>query len=163
MQDKPEDRGNSSPRAIAELVARLTRRPLGRRGFSEAALVAEWPAIVGPLKGNATLPLKISFPPGERTGGTLHVRVATGGLATELQHQEPLIVERINGYFGYGAVSRLKISQGHLPPRPLRRPPAEPPLDAAAEGRLQAALTVVEDAEIRTVLAGLGRRLAARR
>ena len=46
-----------------------------------------------------------------RTDGTLILKVATGALALELSHKEPIIIEKINTYFGYGAVSRIKIMQ----------------------------------------------------
>ncbi|HLN22545.1 MAG TPA: DciA family protein [Patescibacteria group bacterium] len=163
-QKPAEDRrGSAGPRSIAETTARLTRKPMGKRGFAEAALVADWVAIVGSMIGLSTLPLRVSFPPGERIGGTLHIRVSSGAIATQLQHQEPLIVQRINGHFGYGAVARLAMTQGPLPKRKVRRPPKPPELTPAAEHDLQDRLAVVEDPELREVLARLGRHLAARR
>jgi hypothetical protein len=164
MSDQPEEkRGSAGPRAIAETAARLTRRSLGKRGFTEAALISEWPSVVGSLLGNTTLPLRIAFSRGERSGGTLHVRVASGAMATQLQHQEPLIVQRINGYFGYGAIARLAISQGPVMPRPVRRPPAAPELTAEQERLLTERLSEIDDPELKSVLAALGRHLAARR
>ena len=160
MQDQPADRG---PRAIAEFSQRLTRKPLGQRGFTEASLIADWPLIVGEDQARGSLPLKISFPPGERAGGTLHLRVVSGGLAMEFSHREPLILQRINGYFGYGAVAKLKVTQGPVPPR-ARRPKAKAPtsLPAEQESALQQRLAAVEDPEIREALARLGRNLAGR-
>jgi hypothetical protein len=164
MTDHPEEkRGGSGPRAIAEMAARLTRRSLGKRGFTEAALIAEWPNVVGSLLGNATLPLRIAFPRGERSGGILHIRVASGAMATQLQHQEPLMVQRINGYFGYAAVSRLAITQGPVAHRAQRRTPGAPVLTARQEQQLDEGLSVIDDPELKTVLAALGRHLAARR
>lgn len=164
MSDQPEDkRGSSGPRAIAETTQRLTRRSLGKRGFTEAALIAEWPTVVGSMLGNATLPLRIVFPRGQRTGGTLHVRVGSGALATQLQHQEPLIVQRINGYFGYGAINRLAITQGPVARRPVRRPPAAPILGIEEEQQLSQRLSGIDDPELKAALAALGRHLAVRR
>jgi hypothetical protein len=164
MSDRPEEkRGSAGPRAIAETTARLTRRSLGKRGFTEAALIAEWPNVVGSLLGTVTLPLRIAFARGERSGGTLHIRVGSGAMATQLQHQEPLIVQRINGYFGYGAIARLAITQGPVARRPLRRAPAVAELTAQQERQLSDRLSGIDDPELKAVLAALGRRLAARR
>lgn len=164
MSDQSEDRrGGSGPRAIAETTARLTRRSMGKRGFTEAALIAEWPTIVGSMLGNATLPLRIAFQRGERAAGTLHIRVSSGALATQLQHQEPLIIQRINGYFGYGAIARLAISQGPVARRPVRRPPPAPDLTPEQELQLTHRLSTIDDPELKSVLAALGRHLAARR
>lgn len=164
MPEQPGDkRGGSGPRAIAETAQRLTKRPMGKRGFTEAALIAEWQSVVGSLLGGATLPLRIVFPRGERIAGTLHVRVASGALATELQHQEPLVIQRINGYFGYGAVARLAIVQGPVPRRQPRRPLALPLLSAAQERDLSDQLDGIRDPEVKAALAALGRHLAAKR
>ena len=114
------------------------------------------------MLGQYAAPLKIVFPFGERTGGTLHIRVASGAMATQLQHLEPLVLQRINSHFGYGAVSRLHIVQGPLPPRQRPKVPAPPRLTPEQEGNLQRELSHVEDDELREALARLGRHLAAR-
>ena len=145
---------------MAEMIDRLAKKPLGKRGFTESALVSGWPAIVGEMLGQNTLPLKIVFPVGERTGGTLHIRVASGALAIELQHLQPLILQRINGHFGYGAVVRLQMVQGPLPPRSRRRVLVPPKLSPAAEQALTDQVARVSDPDLREALARLGRHLA---
>lgn len=158
---QPERRGSAGPRAIAEVAARLTRRPLGKRGFTEASLIGQWASVVGAALAATTLPLRITFPPGERAGGVLHLRVASGAMATQVQHLEPLVVQRINGHFGYRAVARLALSQGPVPRPPARRAAPEPQLDAAAEDELARRLAVVEDDDLKAALSALGRRIAA--
>lgn len=160
---QPEKRGSAGPRAVAEVTSRLTRKQLGKRGFIETALVSNWPAIVGPMLGLNTLPLKIVFPPRERVGGVLHVRISSGALATQLQHLEPLILQRINGHFGYGAVSRLQMVQGPLPPRRIAKPPVTPELDPQAQQSLEASLAKVDDPDLKAVLERLGRQVLAKK
>ena len=151
-------------RAIGGMTAHLAKQSLGKRGFAEAELVAQWPTIVGSLLGAGSVPLKIAFPPGDRVGGTLSVRVGSGALATELQHLEPQILQKVNAFFGYGAVTRLTIAQGPVPKRTLRRPPPpEPPMERTAEIALQQRLAGIDDSELRALLEGLGRRIAPRR
>lgn len=155
---------SGSFRAIGDMTTRLAKRSLGKRGFAEATLVAEWAEIVGGALAAKSLPLKIAFPPGERAGGTLSVRVGGGAAATELQHSEPQILQKVNAFFGYGAVARLTLSQGPIPRRAVRPPPAAPPpsLPGAAEAALQQRLGGIEDEELRATLEALGRRLAPR-
>ena len=152
-------------RAIGDMTTRLAKRGLGSRGFTEAALVTEWPNIVGALLGGGSLPLKIAFPPGDRVGGTLSLRVASGGLAMEFQHLEPQILQKVNAFFGYGAVARLAITQGPVPRRtpPRAATPPPPPLDGAAAADMQRRLAGIADDDLRTTLEALGRRLAAGR
>jgi len=141
------------------LPADLVTRPVfGRHGFASGALIADWAAIVGSAVATHTLPVRIRFPGTERRGGTLIVKVASGGFALELQHLEPLVIERINAYFGWKAVDRLRLIQGPLPEaRPL--PPPVPPC-GPEDAALDARLATIEDPELRAVLARLGRRLA---
>lgn len=160
MSQEKRSRGGQGPRAIAGEVERLTRPALGRRGFAEAGVIAEWPNIVGPVLAVHTCPLRIAFARGERGDGVLHLRVANGALATELQHLEPQLLERVNGHFGYRAVARLAISQGPLPRRPKPKPPAPPPADPAVVER---AVAGVDDPEMKEALARLGAFVLRRR
>ena len=142
-------------RAISAEIAKVAAPALGRRGFAAAQLITEWQSIVGPDWAAKVSPDRLSFPQGERRDGTLRVRVASG-LGPEVQHATPLLLERINGFFGYRAVARLALVQG--PPsrlaRPARRPP--PPLAAADRAALDRRLAAVEDPELRDALRRLG-------
>lgn len=151
----PQDkRGAAGPRAIAGQVERLTRPALAKRGLAGAAIIAEWPAIIGATLAEQTCPLRIVWSRGEAGDGVLHLRVASGAMATQLQHLEPLVLERINGFFGYRAVARLAISQG---PLPRRRPPPRPPARQAAPAEVERRLAGVGDPEVKQALAALGR------
>jgi hypothetical protein len=149
--------------ATLDTLARRLMRPLfGKRGLADGRIVADWAGIAGPLLARSCRPERIAFPPGDRTGGTLHLKVAPGGLATEIQHIEPLLIERINGHFGYRAVARLRLVQGPLPPPPPEPDPA-PPLAPEAEATLACTLAGVKDPGLRARLEALGRAVLAPR
>ena len=71
---------------------------------------------------------------------------AAPGRGLELQHEAPVILERVNRYYGYGAVSQIRINQGSSPPKtwssPSSKAPQQPvrPLSGIADEALQAAL-----------------------
>lgn len=142
-------------RALAAEVPKIAAPVLGKRGFAEAQLVAQWPDIIGAELARQVTPEKLSFARGDRREGTLRLRVASG-LALEVQHRAPLILERINAFFGYRAVARLALVQGP----PLRSGPARPagprPLAAAEATALEARLAAVEDPNLRAALRRLG-------
>lgn len=148
------------PRPLAASVGGVAKRTLGRRGFAEGGLIADWRAVVGPELAASCWPDRLSFPPGRKDDGMLRIRVA-GGFATELQHLVPQVLERINGHFGYRAITRISILQAPLdsapaPRRAAKTPPRKRP-DPGQEGDLDAVLSEVEDPEIRAALARLGR------
>lgn len=160
--NRDKSRRSGKPKALGTAVERVTKPLFGKRGLADGAIVRHWSAIVGPEFARFTAPEKLVFSGRERAAGTLHLRVASGSAATLLQHQEPVIVERINGYFGYRAVARLALKQGPLPtadPAPVNR---DPTLPAAEERALAASLADVEDDELRAALQSLGRLVRVR-
>ena len=96
--------------AIGANLSRIATPVLGKQGLGEAQLLQQWPAIVGEDLARHCWPVKLSFPRGQRRDGTLRLRVISA-LALEIQHREPVLLERINGYFGYRAVARLEIGR----------------------------------------------------
>lgn len=142
------------------MLDRLIARSGHRRGFGEAGLLVDWAAVVGQELAKRTLPERLVRGRGGEPGGTLHLRVASGW-ATEVQHLEPTIIERINGYLGYKAVRRLALRQGSLPVPEHRRP--EPrPLTVAEEETLATAVAGVSDPELAEALRDLGRAVLRR-
>ena len=75
-------------RPIAAELPGLVGKPMGRRGFGEGGLIADWAAIVGAEVARHAKPLRLSFPRGERRDGSLVLRVRSA-FAVELQHMAP--------------------------------------------------------------------------
>lgn len=124
-------------------------------------MVLQWAAVVGEELARLSAPVKLSFgvpgtkESGARVNGTLQLRVAPGA-AIEFQHLEPVIVERINTFFGYRAVARLALRQGPLPRRAL--PPSPPRSLSPAESlSLANSLDGITDPDLRAALERLGR------
>ena len=79
------------------------------------------------------------------------------GAALELQHRAPLVIERINLFFGRQVIMRLALVQG---PLPLASPPTGPILRPLGPGEVKALherLSEITDPELRDALARLGR------
>jgi hypothetical protein len=157
--------------ALAASLTAVTKRSFARRGLTGADIARQWPAIVGRDLAAHCRPRQLRFPkPGEAVDGRLTLRVAPGW-ALEVQHLEPLMLERINGFFGYRAVARLVLQQGPLPavrgagdstPKKRARGPSTP-ADPQREQALAAKLSTVRDPELRAALEGLGRTLEEKR
>ena len=150
-------RRGGRPKALAVSVEQVTRPLFGKRGLADGAIVRQWAAIVGPDLARLTAPEKLAFPGRERAGGTLHLRVAHGAIATTIQHQEPVIIERINGFFGFRAVARLALKQGPVTQPPPPNPPRKTDLPPAEEQELSDSLTGIDDPDLHEALESLGR------
>jgi len=143
-------------RALADSVAPLTAPFAGKRGFTTARLQADWPLIVGAHLAARSQPHRIARPAAGEAAGTLVVRIAAGPLAVELQHQAPLILERINTFFGWRIAGRLRLVHGPLPPPTPAPPPPPPPADPAV---VDAAVTGIDDPQLAAALRALAARV----
>jgi hypothetical protein len=149
---------------IGAKVAGLTREVFRKRGFAQPHILSHWPEIVGSALAEYSAPEKLAFPrnPGEgrgpETGATLAVRV-DGPVALEIRHLEPQIVERINRYYGYNAVARLKLVQGPLPPRARARRKLIRPLGPAERAELARSLAPIAESGLKSALERLGERI----
>ena len=143
-------------RSIGPSVEKLMKPIFGARGFGAGAVITDWERIVGPVLARATVPERIAYPQGERSEGTLHLRVGTASLALELQHLEPQMIERINSHFGYRAVARIRILQG--PVKRAETPTAKPKPALAPDKRqaLERKLGAIDDPELKAALRNLG-------
>ena len=85
----------AGPRGLAATLPKIIGPLLKRRGFARAEVLTNWRAIVGDALAARSCPEKLNWPRHADDGATLRIRVASGW-APQLQHLEPLIVERIN-------------------------------------------------------------------
>lgn len=160
---RPESNDNEARRGRArscgELVGDIAGTTFKRFGFVQGAVVSRWAEIVGERYARVSTPESIRFPSGKKSGGTLTLSVE-GAHAPLMQHLGPLIIERVNRFFGYEAVTKVAFSQGRAP-RPksaVRRPEAGPVPKELGEGLRQ-----IADPELRTVLESLAGKLAGSR
>ena len=155
---KPEDSERSCrPRAAGELVGDIGGQSFRRFGFMQGAIVSRWGDIVGERYAKVSSPESIKFPAGRKAGGALTLLV-DGAHAPLIQHLTPMIVERVNRFFGYAAINRIVFKQGR-PPAPQPRP--ERPQLRPVPKELGEGLREIADADLRACLESLGARIAA--
>jgi hypothetical protein len=153
-----EMRRGGGLRRLPDLLSSLLDPTARRRGLAEAKLLTEWPTIVGPGLAGRCQPIRLGKST-DRQGGVLVLHVA-GTAALELQHSEPQILERINGFFGYRAVSRLRLIQASpAGSRSRPAPPVDRSLSVVDEAELAEAVRDIRDPGLRIALQGLGRSL----
>src|SRR5690606_15686674 len=105
--------------SISELMPEIGRTAFRRFGFVQSSVVTRWPEIVGPRHARVCMPESIRFPHGEKSDGILQLLVVPAH-APIIQHVIPEIIERVNRFFGYKAVAKVKMRQGAVQPPPAR-------------------------------------------
>jgi hypothetical protein len=146
-------------RACGDLVSDITGTTFKRFGFIQGAVVSRWSEIVGERYARVSAPESIRFPAGKKAGGTLTLAVE-GAHAPLIQHLGPMIIERVNRFFGYEAVSKIAFRQCRAPQAEKKpvRPAAGPVPKELGEGLRQ-----IADPELRACLESLAGKLAGSR
>lgn len=161
-QKKPSQRQftrqrGGSARAIADLMPEIGRTAFRRFGFVQSSVVTRWSEIVGPAHARICAPESIRFPPGEKSDGILQL-VVVPAHAPIISHVIPEIIERVNRFFGYKAVARVKLRQGAVQPPPaIEQTPTAAPSLKPIPVELGESLRDIGDPELRAVLESLAR------
>jgi len=160
--------------AVGAFVPDIARPALEANGFPSATLITDWPVIIGAEFAGFTQPEKLAWPRrafesddddtlarNAQDCATMILRV-DGPRALEVQHAVPQLIERINTFFGYRAIGRIKIVQG--PVRRRRKKPQERrtlPRQNADVTPVDLDLSGIEDEGLREAVQRLGDRVAA--
>lgn len=127
---RPRDmlkRRRPEARLLGSFVPKLTGKVFEKYGFSAVALITEWATIAGQDLAACSVPERLNWPrnvdaytetPADRRGrpgATLVLRV-DGAHALDVQYKTSEIIDRINAYFGYCAVSEIRIKQAPVDP-----------------------------------------------
>ncbi len=146
-------------RAVSDLMPEIGRAAFRRFGFVQSSVVSRWDEIVGARYAAVSAPEAIRFPVGKKAEGTLEL-VVEGAHATMMQHVLPEIIERVNRFFGYSAVARIKVRQGVIAKSATSPKPAVPPILKPVPMELGDSLREIADPELFAVLESLAKSLA---
>ena len=142
--------------SLSAFVDRIIAPAAERRGLAAATLIADWTLVVGGHLAERCQPVRLSFAPGRKSGGTLLLHVAASA-ALDLQFSERQVVERINAHYGYAAVARLRIVQSPpARPMPRKRRAAPPAPDAVELDRIHERTDRIDDPALAAALERLG-------
>jgi hypothetical protein len=138
---------------------------MAKRANVDLSLALAWQQVAGEKLSGRTQPLHIQWPqrlsPDDQfKPGTLVV-AAEGSVALDLQYSSSELVERINRFFGYPAVAKIRIEQKPVMRFREKQKRVEPALDPAEKAGLEASLSRIEDEGLRETLFRLGTHVLA--
>lgn len=156
MTSRPPRRFSLFPTTLHKAAETAARPAFKQYGIVQARLTSDWRHIVGSVLVEKVLPISIRFPKGQRDNGTLYLAVAPGW-ALDIQHLEPVILEKIATYFGYRAIAKLHLIQRPLPFSP-KKPvkPFSPVLSSTAQIKLETTTVNITDPALKAALQKLG-------
>jgi hypothetical protein len=152
---------------VSDLAAGIVDPALRRKTGISVELVNGWDEIVGEKLAGSTRPEKINWParganPDDFRPGTL-VLACDQSAALHIQHSTAGIVSRVNAFFGYAAIDRVKIIQ--KPVRLLERPKMKKRviLSESDRRRIASVTSSIEDEGLRKALERLGESIVGER
>ena len=96
-------------KTLSNLTYSLVENCLSKNNKIEAKLLINWEKIANEYS-KTTYPKEIKFVKNLKNNGTLVLNVQKG-FATEIQMKIPLLLNKVNNFLGYKAVSEIKIKQ----------------------------------------------------
>lgn len=146
---------------ISELTNGIVDPVLAKRAGINTALLGSWDEIAGEDFAECTRPEKIAWARRGGAGeenryqpGVLTV-ACEGARALFLTHAQGELIQRINGFFGFHAVSQIRIVQ-----KPVsvasKRSRTPPPLKGEAARKLEGMMDGIENEKLRAAIQRLG-------
>ncbi len=152
---------------VSDLVSGIIDPALRRKTGISVELVNGWDEIVGEKLAASTRPEKINWParganPDDFRPGTL-LLACDQSVALHIQHSTAGIVSRVNAFFGYAAIDRVKIIQ--KPVRRLEGPKRKKrgKLSESERSRIASVTSSIEDEGLRKALERLGESIVGER
>lgn len=154
-------------RQIGRSISDLLDPLVAKRANVDLSLALAWQQVAGEKLAGRTQPLKILWPQRQHADeafkpGTL-LLAAEGSVVLDLQYQSSELLDRINRFFGYPAVNRIKIEQKPIVRFRERQKPVEPVLSQAEQAELATSLERIDDAGLRETLLRLGTRVLGKK
>lgn len=137
---------------MGDFMRDFTRTAFSKRGIHHFQIISQWHSIVGEKLSDLCCPLRITQCKGEKADGILTLQVLSGA-CLDLEFAKDQIMERINSYFGYQVVTRLKLIQ--TPSLTGQKPTQKPPVkkvNVTLKPALQKALNGIEHPELKEAL-----------
>lgn len=149
------------PQPVADLVSKLLNPVIERRAGMTTDLIASWDHIAGAQHAEKSRPEKLLWPRQASDDDPFEpatlVVACESGHALYLQHDLDSVVQRINTYFGFAAVARIKLTQKEIARPQVRTAPPELNVPAKSQEGLKRMLESVTDPDLRQALEKMGK------
>ena len=156
-----------APVAVSDLATRILDPVMKKRAGMSVSLVQSWEELVGTRLAASTRPEKIAWPRRRHEDDPFEpatlIVACEGAAALHLQHETGEIISRINGFFGFSAIGRIRIVQKPVGGGAVTRRPVPRALSKDEIGLVENRVSSVSDPGLPAALERLGRNVVAAR
>ena len=142
---------------VGELINKLIDPVLKKRGFASRDLLENWAIIAPPPYDEMSVPDRLKWPRGQAGGdGAILFLRCHEGHRLGLAHDHERVTGAVNRYFGYHLVQAVKLSGEPFTARSDKNPHVTPKPTPKVTRQVDAAISGVEDDELKLALEKLG-------
>ena len=105
-----KDRKQSYFKKVGKSLPKIINKNIKERNFFEISLIKKWKEIIGNDIAKFCWPIKISFPNIKNSNGIIFLKTKRGR-SMEIEFKNEEIIEKLNQYFGYKAISKISVVQ----------------------------------------------------
>ncbi len=109
---KPQYTRHFETQQLDEIIIPIIKENIGKNGFQAMDIISKWDKIMPAKYSNLTKISRISFPPKQTINGKITIK-ADSAIAHEIAYIIPQILENINRFFHYDAISKVQIIQSN--------------------------------------------------
>lgn len=108
---------SSKPRrgayALSESISRLAALNFAKRGLGNGKIIRQWHKIWPSPWCDIAIARRIQWPAFEQKNGVLFISLSNPAMGPLFLHEKNKLIEYLNIWFGYKAISDIKISTPH--------------------------------------------------
>ena len=162
--NKTESNRTFVPKKIGETLSKVNKKYSSKFGKNEFLIMSKWQQIVGTFFADHSEPDRISRVTEEFNEldepifkNFLHVKVSPAA-AVEFQHYKDTIIEKINSYFGYKAISDLRLQQNFVPDKKIKHNInlEEQDLSEEEKASIKSEINKIKDEDLEKSIVNLG-------
>ncbi|MDJ1257358.1 MAG: DciA family protein [Candidatus Midichloria sp.] len=142
-------------KVLKEAIGSALKPACEKYGFVTYRIVSHWEQIVGKHLAYFSFPIEIIFPRNRSDEGLLIIGVSNSGFALEIQASESIIISKLSSYFGYKAISRVRIKIAQKKYSLFVEKPALSSINAASKAYTLEGITEEEDKNLTKLIKGI--------
>ncbi len=105
-----KERKQSYFKKIGNCLPKIVDKNIKEKNFIEVSLIKKWREIIGDDIAKFCWPIKIIFSNIKNSNGVIFLKTKRGR-SMEIEFKNEEIIEKLNQYFGYNAISKISVVQ----------------------------------------------------
>ena len=105
-----KERKQSYFKKIGNSLPKIVDKNIKEKNFIEVSLIKKWREIIGEDIAKFCWPIKIIFSNIKNSNGVIFLKTKRGR-SMEIEFKNEEIIEKLNQYFGYNAISKISVIQ----------------------------------------------------